>query len=165
MVYADRNSIMKRALRLGRNLGALVAIPIMLTAVAGCTSAPVQSAAPGIVITHPTDGDTVSAGALQVNVDVSNFILVDKLGKANAPGEGHIHYFLDIAAPTTPGQPAIPASGTWAATPSSSYSFENVSVGTHTIAVELVNNDHTPLDPPVVFEVTFSATPGGIPAK
>ncbi len=155
---------MKNPFRSGSLFLVLMVVSIMVV-LAGCTSAPVPTSAPAIKITHPTDSDTVSAGALQVNVDVSNFILVDKLGQANLPDQGHIHYFLDVDAPTTPGQPAIPAAGTWTATPATSYSFENVLVGTHTISAELVNNDHTPLNPPVVAKVTFSATPGGIPSK
>jgi hypothetical protein len=143
---------------------ALLLISISIVC-ASCASAPVQTGAQSIKITHPTEGDTVSAGAFQVNVDVSNFVLLDKLGQANVPHQGHIHYFLDVDAPTTPGQPAIPTSGTWAATPDTSYIFENVLVGTHTVSAELVNNDHTPLNPPVVSKVTFSATAGGLPAK
>ena len=83
--------------------------------------------------------------------------MVDKLGKANVAGEGHLHYFLDVAAPTTPGKPAIPAAGsTWAATNSTVYTFQNVTAGTHTLSVELVNNDHTPLNPAVVQTITFT---------
>jgi hypothetical protein len=100
----------------------LVPIPVFF---AGCTSAPVQSVGPSIKIAHPNSGDTVYAGALQIIVDVSNFILVNKLGQSNVPGEGHIHYFLDIEAPTASGVPAIPASGIWAATPATSYIFEH----------------------------------------
>jgi hypothetical protein len=153
---------MKNLLRLKWPLFFLVIITVFMAA--GCTSAPAQPTAPSIRITQPTDGGTVSAGAMEVNVEVTNFDLVDKLGEANVPGQGHIHYFLDIPAPTTPGKPAIPASGTWAPTASTMYSFEDVSVGTHTVSAELVNNDHTPLNPPVVSEVTFTATPGGLPA-
>jgi hypothetical protein len=129
----------------------------------GCSSAP-ASGGPSIEITSPENGATVSAGALHVDVLVSNFTLVDKLGQANVPGEGHIHYFLDVAAPDTPGKPAIPPAGSiWAATPSTTYSFENVPVGKHTLSAELVNNDHTPLSPPVISTVTFTAVAGGAP--
>ncbi len=86
-----------------------------------------------------------------MTVAASNFNLADKLGQTNVAGEGHLHYFLDVDAPTTPGEPAIPPAGsTWAATADTTHTFTNVTPGTHTISVELVNNDHTPLNPPVV---------------
>jgi hypothetical protein len=105
---------------------------------------------PRIEIVQPRNGYILKTGDVTVTVQVTNFDLVNKLGQANAPGEGHIHYFMDVMPPTTPGQPAIPPSGSiWAATPNTSYTFSNVSVGTHSFYVELVNNDHTPLQPPV----------------
>ena len=36
------------------------------------------------------------------------------------------------------------------------YTFDNVTAGMHTISVELVNNDHTPLNPPVVQKITVT---------
>jgi plastocyanin len=134
----------------------------------GCTSAPsstptpTPTAAPSITITSPTGNVVPQIGDVTVSVQVSNFKLVDQLGQANVSHEGHIHYFLDITPPTTQGQPAIPPSGSvWAATPNTSYTFKNVTAGTHTISVELVNNDHTPLNPPVVASVmiTVQASP------
>jgi plastocyanin len=117
---------------------------------------------PQISITQPTAGQSLPAGNITVSVDVSNFNLVDKLGQANVTGEGHIHYFLDVTPPTAPGQPAIPPSGsTWAATANTTYVFKNVSAGSHTISVELVNNDHTPLQPPVTASITITVTNTG----
>ncbi len=117
---------------------------------------------PAIKIVTPGNGADLPAGDLTITTEVTNFNLVDKLGDSNVSGEGHIHYYLDVAAPTTAGQPAIPASGaTWAATPSTTYTFKNVAAGQHTVSVELVNNDHTPLNPPVVrtIEVTTDNNP------
>ena len=116
---------------------------------------------PQIVIAQPTAGESLPAGNVMVKVQVSNFNLVDKLGQPSVSGEGHIHYFLDYPAPTTPNQPAIPPSGMnvdWTATPDTSYTFDNVSAGSHTVYVELVNNNHTPLQPPVTANVTFTVT-------
>ncbi len=118
------------------------------------TSAPAPT--PSAVITSPEDGSTIPAGDVTVSIQVSNFNVVDKQGQANASGEGHIHYFLDVDAPTTPGKPAIPASGVWAHVADTTHTFGNVAAGTHTISVELVNNDHTPLTPPVVVKVAVT---------
>jgi len=97
-------------------------------------------------------------------VAVSNFNLVDKLGQPNVAGEGHIHYFMDVTAPTTPGQPAVTTPGTYVATTATSYTWKNVGGGPHTFAAELVNNNHTPLVPPVVATVSETIIPEiGIP--
>jgi hypothetical protein len=37
-----------------------------------------------------------------------------------------------------------------------SYTWQGVRPGTHTFAVQLVNNDHTPLEPPVTDQVTVT---------
>jgi plastocyanin len=108
------------------------------------------TASPAIQITAPGSGNKFGIGSLTITVQVSNFTLVDQLGKANSPGQGHIHYFMDVDAPTTAGKPAVTAAGTFAATSDTSYTWTNVGGGSHKFSVELVNNDHTPLSPPVV---------------
>jgi DMSO/TMAO reductase YedYZ molybdopterin-dependent catalytic subunit/predicted lipoprotein with Yx(FWY)xxD motif len=119
-------------------------------------------ASPTVRIFLPFDGDIVPAGDVQLNVDVTNFTPVNKVGQANAPGEGHLNFFLDADAPVTPGKPAVLAQGTWASVADVVYTFNNVSVGVHTASVELVNNDQTPLAVPVVHKITFVV---GIPAE
>jgi plastocyanin len=114
---------------------------------------------PNLVIALPRNGTTIASGNVSVTVQVSNFNVVAKQGEANVQREGHLHFFLDVDAPTTPGQPAIPPSGSvWAQVADTSYTFTSVVPGTHTISVELVNNDHTPLDPPVVRKITVTAS-------
>jgi hypothetical protein len=119
------------------------------------------AAAPTISIISPSNGASLLAGNVAVSVAINNFNVVDKQGQANVPGEGHIHFYLDVAAPTEAGIPAIPTSGTWVHVATTSYTFSNVSAGTHTIAVELVNNDHTPLVPAVVSNITINVTSAG----
>lgn len=113
---------------------------------------------PSLVITAPKDGAQVPAGNVVVSVQTSNFNIVDKLGKENVSHEGHLHYFMDVEAPTTAGKPAVTAAGTYAATANTSYTWTNVAAGAHTFSVELVNNDHTPLEPPVVAKVAVTVT-------
>jgi plastocyanin len=114
------------------------------------------SAVPTLVILSPTDGASLSAGDISINVQTSNFNVVDKQGQANVVGEGHLHYYLDIDAPTAPGQPAIPPSGVWAHVAATNYIFTGVPAGNHFVSVELINNDHTPLNPPIVAKVNFT---------
>jgi hypothetical protein len=112
---------------------------------------------PQISITEPKDGSEVAAGNVTVSVEVMNFDLVNKLGMASVAGEGHIHYFMDAAAPTAQGKPAITKPGTYVPTVNTSYTWTNVAMGMHNFSVELVNNDHTPLSTPVVAEVNVTA--------
>jgi hypothetical protein len=127
--------------------------------VAGAPAAP--AAAPTISITSPANGAALPQGNITVNAAVTNFNVVDKQGQANVPGEGHLHFYLDVAAPTTPNQAAVPASGVWAHVSGTSYTFPNVGPGSHTIAVQLVNNDHTPVIPPVVSTITVNVASSG----
>ncbi len=121
------------------------------------TEPPAAEAAPSVAIVEPADGATVPAGDVTVTVEVSNFEVVDNLNAPAAPGEGHVHFYIDVAdLPTTPGQPAVSAQGTYHASATTTYTWPDVPPGEHTFAVQLVNNDHTPLDPPVVAEVTVT---------
>ena len=125
-------------------------------------SAPTAQAVPTVTIVSPANGSNVAPGDLTVTIKVDNFNVVDKQGQANVPGEGHVHFYLDVPAPTTPGQPTIPPSGVWAHVSGTTYTFTNVTPGTHTIAVQLVNNDHSPVIPIVTAQVTITVT--GTPA-
>lgn len=112
---------------------------------------------PEVTISEPADGATVAAGEVRVSVDVDDFDVVDKLGEAAVEGEGHVHFYLDAdEIPTTPGKPAVTEEGTYHASPTTSYTWSDVEEGEHTFGVQLVNNDHTPLDPPVTAEVTVT---------
>lgn len=133
----------------------LVAACAMLS---GCTSTP---ATPTLKITSPSNGATLKTGDITVKTDVTNFKVVDKQGEANVTGEGHLHFYMDVnPIPNAAGQPAIPAntSSAWAHVSDTSYTFKNVSPGTHTFTAQLVNNDHTPVVPAVSDMVTVTIT-------
>ncbi len=135
---------------------------VIFTVFAGCTSTNYQT--PSLTITQPQNGATITGSDVTVSIQVSNFNLVDKLGQGNVAGEGHVHYFIDVTAPTTPNQPAVTTPGTYVATVATSYTWTNVSAGMHTFSVELVNNDHTPLNPPIVSQVMITVqVTGGSP--
>ena len=115
--------------------------------------------APSVTVTSPSEGAEVQGPSVTISVSVSNFNLVDKLGQPNVAGEGHIHYFMDVDPPTTPGVPAVTAPGTYAPTVATSYTWTNVTNGSHMFSVELINNDHTPLEPPAVAFVNVTVGP------
>lgn len=132
-----------------------------MTAKVSITVTGPQVAAPSLKITSPTATSTAPPGDVTVSLQVTGFNLTDKLGKENAAGEGHIHYFIDVDAPTTPGKPAVTGPGTYAASTAMSYTWKNVAPGWHSFSAEMVNNDHTPLTPPVVAMIsTVVAQPG-----
>ncbi len=147
--------------------GMVVAVVASLLSVAGCTSKSSSTASsPSIVIAAPQGGTTVPAGDITVSVQVSHLSLVDKVGKANVKGEGHVIYAMDVEPSTTAGKSAVPATGRWSASAATSYTFANVSAGAHRFYVELVNNNNTPLNPLVSanVSVTVAAPPAPAPA-
>jgi hypothetical protein len=157
---------MKRKMMITVSVAALVAV----IGLAGCTVQPAQVPAPGpmsapsvtidsMMIDFPTD-TTLPARNIAVSVSVANFNIVSKMGEASVPGEGHLHYYLDVDPPTTPGEPAITQGDTFIASTESSYLWENVSPGSHTLSVQLVNNDHTPLQPPVTDSIKITVASG-----
>jgi hypothetical protein len=119
--------------------------------------------APSIQITSPNDKATIQAGNVTVSVHVDDLTLENKLGAANVDGQGHIHYFMDVPVPTTPGKPAITAAGTYYPTANTSYTWTNVMPGMHNFTVELVNNDHTPLNPAKYTTINVTATATATP--
>jgi hypothetical protein len=94
---------------------------------------------------------------VQIGISTRNiFINDDAVGKANVAGQGHLIYYIDVAPPTTPGQPAITKAGSYRITTDTFQLWVNVANGTHTFAVQIVNNDNTPLDPPVTAQITLN---------
>ena len=108
-------------------------------------------------ITYPDFDGGVDAGTVTVTVLVRNFSVVDRIGEQNKPGEGHIVYFKDVSPPTIPGLSVATQPGTFQISALTSCTWYNVSPDIHTFAIELVNNDNTPLIPPVIDAVDVTA--------
>lgn len=149
----------------GGPLGLLLVLTAALGFVAACAAPPAQKessagvrgygrkgqplspgpgasgGSPTLEILKPKDGAIVKAGSVEVGIAVSNLKLVP-FGGPRRKGQGHVHYRLD---------------GVQAVSPSSFYVFEGVSRGSHTLEVELVQNDHSPLEPPVRQQVGLTA--------
>lgn len=137
-------------------------ILIILPACNGASAQKSITGGPKINITAPAEN--APAGSIDVVVDVSNFTLVNKEGSSNKIGEGHIIYYLDAIVPTYYDHQAITLSGTYNADFKTSYTWQNVSPGTHTFSVQLVNNNNKPLPTPAVDskKITIGA-PGDAP--
>jgi hypothetical protein len=133
----------------------LVTIPVML-ALSACTAVfPFASARdipqPSLKILIPGDNPRVGLngiGDCPVAVEVANFKLADKPGEANIPGEGHLHYFLDTEHQEI---------GAFIDSIDTIHFWQQVGDGRHVFRVELVNNDHSPLNPPVTATARTSA--------
>lgn len=107
-----------------------------------------------LIVSSPTSGEMVTGSDVTVQFEATEFSIVpsdvpvDQAAQqpdANRPGEGHVHLILDLG-PVVIWNTAEP------------YTFTNVPPGEHRLMVELANNDHSPLSPPVVREVLFRTT-------
>jgi hypothetical protein len=86
-----------------------------------------------------------------ISPEVNNFtVYADKIGQPAAPGEGHFIYYFNVNPPTTPGKPALTEKGTYAITADRIASWVSVLPGEYQVWVQLVNNDNTPFNPPVI---------------
>jgi hypothetical protein len=117
-----------------------------------------------IAVSSPENGSTVTGNRVTIETEVTGFKLADKIGEKAAQGEGHIVFYMGsgYTVPTALGQPATSGGGgqfTAYSGADTSYTWENVSPGTVTFRVQLVNNDRTPLDPPQVEETTVTVRP------
>jgi plastocyanin len=114
---------------------------------------------PSLSIVEPSSGNKFSIGSVQISVQVSGFNLINKIGQANAAGEGHLIYYMDVVPPTMAGMTAVTDPGTYGAVADTTYTWDNVGGGSHTFAAQLVNNDNTPLNPAVTASNTLLVIP------
>jgi hypothetical protein len=140
----------------------------LCTIFSGCTYNPNQAAPPSpspasgtnpdLTITSPVEGAVLPAGDITVSVRVSNFNLVPRYGQPYRAGEGHLHYYLGVGGPATPGSSGVIAPVTYISTTETSYTWVDVPPGIHTFSVELANNDHSPFPQPIFRTVTVRVT-------
>lgn len=137
----------------------------------GCASkvvvpfTPVPGSSPVVQIVQPADSATVN-GNLVVTVNFSNFAIVDVNGAKNVTGQGHLDFCILNAAPntdTTQSGPTPPtfviAGGGSCAIITSSYVLENnLTPGDYELRAELVQNDNSSLNPPVVDSIFITVT-------
>jgi hypothetical protein len=103
---------------------------------------------PSLMIVSPREGEILQAGDLTVIVDVHAFKLVNWPGRPNGPGEGRLIYYLDHEdIPQEQSTSAGSGPGTYDSD-ESSHTFKDVRPGHHVVAVQLVDNDGTPIDDP-----------------
>ena len=92
-----------------------------------------QTADANVTITSPEANASVAVGNVTVEVNVTNFTLVEPTGQPNAPGEGHLHYYLDAVVPTNESEPAVPEFGGYVISTNLTHTWENVTEGEHNL--------------------------------
>lgn len=147
-----RAKALRRRPGVARSVGLLVVLALIGAGVAGFfLVVGADKPAPSLRIVSPTPDSTVQPGMTSVTVEVRNA----HLGKGTAAGTGyHLHYYLNAVVPTSKGQPAIPSTGRYVSTTSTSHEWRIEDEGLHVLAVQLVTDADLPLDPPVVRSVT-----------
>ena len=119
------------------------------------------AANPQLAVNSPTEGQSIDGTSVTIEFEVSDFSVVpstvplSEAGNrpdANVEGEGHLHFMLDL-------MPVI----VWEST--EPYTLEDVPPGEHTLMIELVNNDHSPLASPVSQQIRFQTTSAQILAN
>lgn len=114
---------------------------------------PGPSGGPFLAILSPAQNQTFdpAQGPIPVRVQVTNFVLAPlSIGQANQPGQGHWHLTVDRILVSQVG--------------TESFSLTGLGPGPHTIAAELHNNDHSPLNPPVISTVSVTLALASQPA-
>jgi hypothetical protein len=115
---------------------------------------------PLVTILSPSDGAEMPEGPITISTQIDSFTVTDDLGQQPVEGQGHLHFFVDVDIPTDHGEPAITEEGTYQALAATSVIWVDVEPGPHTFSVQLVNNDHTPLDVPAVDTVDVQIVEG-----
>jgi flagellar basal body-associated protein FliL len=95
--------------------------------------------APKLEVITPGENQTIYGDKVPVLMSTENFTLTDY--QKNPPlvyGQGHIHLWLDDEKPT-----AESATKTF----QEDFTFSDVPYGEHTLKVQFVNNNHTPVTP------------------
>lgn len=110
-----------------------------------------QTNVPTLKAVTPSEAQTVYSQRIPVLLATENFQLLDyQQYKTNTRGQGHIHLWLDESNPTADSAKQIFTE---------SFTYSDVPFGEHTLRAELVNNNHTSLNPPVVTTVKFKSAP------
>ncbi len=121
----------------------------------GAVLAQTQNQTPQLKIITPSDGQTIYGDKIPILISIDNFQLTDfKTNLKPVAGQGHIHLWLDDSNPTA---------NTAVKLIEDNYTYSNVANGNHTLHAELVNNDHTSLNPPQTTTVQFKSAAVGSP--
>lgn len=143
--------------RLSRATAAALVAAAGLAATGGSAApaaTPGAAPRPSITIVSPKAGATVHGRAIRVTVAVRSFNPRGPQFSRPVAGEGHVHFYLDVA--TLPRTHMYPSPVRYRSVSGTTYAWVNVQPGRHTVAVQLVGNDHVPLRPPTTARLTVT---------
>jgi hypothetical protein len=118
------------------------------------TANAVRASTPSITIVTPKAGGTVRGSRVRVAVSVRRFKVVNKRFRPPVSNEGHVHFYLDVK--TLPRTHTYPSPVHYHSVSATSYTWTGVRPGRHTVAVQLVGNDHVPLRPAATDRVAIT---------
>lgn len=107
--------------------------------------------APGFKVFGVKEGDVLNTNHLTIGIAVFQHELKDfRTNQTPAKGQGHIHVWLD----TDPNDPKI----AFKQIDGKPVEFDKIKPGHHMLTVQLVGNDHKPVQPAVKQVIMFSTT-------
>lgn len=114
------------------------------------TATVAQTSNPTLKIISPSEGQTIYGNRVSILLSAENFEIVDfQTNPTVKSGQGHIHVWLDDNNPTRESaKKLIKEEDT----------FTDVPYGDHVLRAELVNNNHSSLNPRQVITVNFKST-------
>jgi hypothetical protein len=148
-----------------RNLALVFPVLLLLTPLTACHPEPVVPQDARILIIDPAAESTREPGPVTITTYIENFYLVDAAGNTSTknvvefdqfnhtPPQGQIVYYMDVTPPLTENVTALTAAGTYHQSINTSYTWEDVPPGQHVFWAQLVDKDHTPLQPPAAVRV------------
>lgn len=112
---------------------------------------------PTLTITSPVNGALFDTGTVTLSINVENLTLLGG-SRPNIAGEGRVIYYLDVEIPIEQGKPAITSPGTFIDAAVTSRTWTNLAPGTHSLGIQLVQNNRTPFNPPVTAVLYVTVT-------
>lgn len=104
---------------------------------------------PALAVVSPKNGVVIEGEKVTVKLKISNFKLVDfRKNTASKKGEGHVHAWLD----SNTSDP----NAAFKLVEGDTITFDKVAPGNHKLTVQLVENNHQPLQPVIKKVVTFT---------
>ncbi|WP_145925566.1 hypothetical protein [Dehalogenimonas formicexedens] len=110
---------------------------------------------PTLKISTPASGAEFDLNNITLSINVESLKLV-AAGRPNTYGEGRIVYYLDVTIPTAAGKSALSTPGSYKESQSTSNTWSDLAYGTHTLGVQLVQNDGTPFSSAVFATVSVT---------
>lgn len=127
---------------------AIAASPILALAAASSVFAQ-ATPSPTLTVITPQESQIIYGDKTPILISTENFEIVDyQTNQLNQAGRGHVHLWLDDPNPTR--ESAVKLT-------SDDFTYQDVAYGDHELVAELVDNDHTPLTPPVTTTINFQS--------